>query len=315
MKIIFAGTPIFAIPFLTALHDCVEHKIIAVCTQPDRRAGRGQKLTASPVKEKSLEFHLPILQPEDWRTRELEQQLRELEPDILLDVACGALLPPNILSLPRYGCINVHPSLLPRWRGAAPLQRAILAGDEASGITIMQMNSGLDSGDVLSQVRIAITAQITTSILTAKLIKLGIPLLLQTLRNIENGMITCLKQDDTSSTYATKITKEEAHIDWSLSVEQIDRKVRAFNPVPIAHTTIDAYQIKIWQSAIITSTMPALQRDCGAIVNIAPNGIDVTTGNGVLRILRLQLPGKKMMLAKDVVHGHPQMFKIGNKFI
>lgn len=316
MKIIFAGTPAFAVPFLTALFDSNAHKIIAVCTQPDRKAGRGQKLTASPVKEKALEFHLPILQPESWRTNDFEQQLRELKPDILIDVACGILVPPNILSLPRYGCINVHPSLLPRWRGAAPLQRAILAGDEEGGITVMQMNNELDSGDVLIQAHVAITSQTTTSNLTAALIKIGVPLLFQALRNIESGKIIRIKQDDTLSTYATKIIKEEARIDWSLSAAQIDRTIRAFNPVPIAHTMIADCQIKIWQSAIMTSQIDATQHaNCGTIINIATNGIDVATGSGILRILKLQLSGKKMMLAKDVIHGHPQMFKIGDKFI
>lgn len=315
LSIIFAGTPQFAVPFLDAIINS-PHELLAVYTQPDKPAGRGLHLTSSPVKKQALTYQLPIYQPTNFRDNINQQQLQQLKPDILIDIAYGVLLPPEVLSIPRFGCINVHPSLLPRWRGAAPIQRAILAGDAVTGISIMQMDKGLDTGNILQQQAITIDPTDTTSSLANKLIKLGIDLLLDTLQKIRTHSCTSIPQEDQCSTYATKITKEEAKINWQKSAIEIDRIIRAFNPWPIAYSEIDQHTVRIWQAIPIAEydRQTELTKIPGSIIAAGKNGIDVTTGSGILRILQLQLPGKKVLPVKDILNAHADLFAIGKVF-
>lgn len=315
LRVIFAGTPQFAVPFLDALINS-PHELLAVYTQPDKPSGRGLQLTPSPVKKQALTYQLPIYQPVNFRAIAERRQLQQLEPDILIDVAYGVLLPPEVLSIPRFGCINVHPSLLPRWRGAAPIQRSILAGDAITGVTIMQMDKGLDTGNILQQQVITVDNTDTTTSLSDKLIKLGIDLLLDTLQKIQTHSCISIQQEDQYSTYATKITKEEAKINWQKNAAEIDRMIRAFNPWPVAYSEIERHTVRIWQAIPIAEydRQTELTKIPGSIIAAGKNGIDVTTGSGILRILQLQLPGKKVLPVKDILNAHADLFAIGKVF-
>jgi len=303
MKIIFAGTPEFAVPTLTALLHS-KHQVIAVYTQPDRAAGRGQKLTASAVKRAAENAGLPIFQPPTLRDEQEQQRLRELQADIMVVVAYGLLLPQAVLDAPRFGCLNVHASLLPRWRGAAPIQRAILAGDTETGVTIMQMEQGLDTGAMLLQTHCPIEAEDTSATLHEKLATLGAAALLDTVTMLEHGHLHPIPQDNALACYAKKIEKAEAKIDWHESAITIDRKIRAFNPWPTAFTAWNEQMLKVWQAKALSekSTQPA-----GAIVKIDKSGIDVASGDGILRILRLQLPGGKPISVVDFLNAKPKL--------
>jgi methionyl-tRNA formyltransferase len=350
MKIIFAGTACFAVPFLDALMHSQRHQVIAVYTQPDRPAGRGLKLTASPVKVKALCYNLPLYQPATFRasTNTADDsngikhpaqptQLQQLHADVMVTVAYGILLPPEILNIPRYGCINVHPSLLPRWRGAAPIQRALLAGDRTTGVTIMQTDAGLDTGDILQQVTLPIGEQDTTTILEQKLIAAGTTILAQTLDKIEQNTIIRTKQDHAHHTIAAKLKKEEGKIDWhNDNATTIARMVRAFNPRPIAWSFIEQdgimVPLKIWEADAVsiadggtfntTTTAGTNTRmkeikahAAGTIINASKNGIDVAAGkNSVLRIHQIQLPGKKVLAVRDLLNAHAEWFKPGKCF-
>ncbi len=305
LSIIFAGTSEFAIASLKALL-ASPHSVCAVYTKPDQPAGRGQKLTASPIKKLALEQNLPLYQPET-----LKNHIPEVTADILVDVAYGLLLPKNILTAFKYGCINVHPSLLPRWRGAAPIQRAILAGDTETGVTIMQMDEGWDTGDILKQTKIPINNTDTTAMLLDKLAKLGAELLLDVLTEIEQNKLNPILQDDAKSCYANKITKQEAELNWNLSAEELNRAVRAFNPWPIAFTKINDLIIRIWKAEAIN--VPCSNAP-GTIVNTDKKGIDVATQNGILRLLELQMPGGKILSAGEMLNARQQIFKIGKCF-
>lgn len=308
LKIIFAGTPEFAVPSLEMLLSS-RHKVIAVYTTPDRPAGRGLKLTPSPVKQFALEKNLPIYQPATLRSQEEQKKIQNLNADILVDVAYGLILTKEILTAFKFGCINLHPSLLPKWRGAAPIQRAILAGDEETGVTIMQVNEGLDTGDILRQTKVSISNQDTSATLHDKLAKIGAQLLLDTLEDLIIAKVKPVPQDDFLSCYANKITKEEGKIDWNLSAIEIDRKVRAFNPWPIAFTLLAGETVRIWQSAPIDETVKNVA--VGTIVKADKNGIDVTTGNGILRLLKLQLSGGKVLSVEELLNAKRDMFLKG----
>lgn len=314
MKIIFAGTPEFALPALKALLTTPHLQICAIYTQPDRPAGRGQKLTASPVKQFVLanNLHLPIYQPENLREVSEQEKIKQFTADVLIDVAYGIILPEEILRTPRFGCINIHPSLLPRWRGAAPIQRAILAGDEKTGVTIMQMDNGLDTGEIIKQAAMPIEQTDTTAILHPKLAELGAQLLLKTLDELQHtGKVNVTSQDNTNSTYAKKLSKEEAKIDWQQSAAQIDRMIRAFNPWPVAYSKIDGETVRIWQACTLvmpTTTTP------GTIIHSDKSGIDVATGDGILRIEKLQLAGGKILTAQNILNAKQKMFAVGKKF-
>jgi len=296
LKIIFAGTPDFSVAPLKALIDS-PHEVIAVYTQPDRPAGRGRKLTSSPVKVCALEHGILVYQPEKLKALDDQQTLIDLQADLMVVVAYGIILPEAILSAPRLGCINIHASLLPRWRGAAPIQRAILAADAQTGITIMQMDVGLDTGDMLLKTQCAIEATDTGSSLHDRLSIMGAEALMQALPGIAEGTIQGEKQDDSQSSYAKKLQKSEALIDWSRPAKEILAQVNAFNAWPVAQTPIDikrngrVQMMRIWQAQVIEGS--AKNEPPGTIVRCDREGVDVVTGAGYLRLLNIQMPGRK----------------------
>ena len=300
LKIIFAGTPEFAAASLAALLGS-EHEVIAVYTQPDRPAGRGRKLAASPVKALALEHHLPVLQPVSLRDEAVQQELAALNADVMVVVAYGLILPKPVLAAPRLGCINVHASLLPRWRGAAPIQRAILAGDAETGVTIMQMDKGLDTGDMLHIVRCPIEPTDTAEILHDRLAGLGSAALLDTLEMIAQGKAQPVGQDDAQANYAEKLQKAEALIDWQQSAEQLSRTVRAFNPWPVAFTRFDEKNLRIWLAEALPDSTDATP---GTVLAESRDGIDVATGDGILRVQQLQMPGGKALSAEQFLNAH-----------
>lgn len=310
MQIIFAGTPEFSTPSLDALIHS-QHKVIAVYTQPDRPAGRGQKLTPSAIKQLAQKHHLPVYQPATLRDTGVQQQLAHLKPDIIVVIAYGLILPIDILSVPRYGCINVHASLLPRWRGAAPIQRAILAGDTTTGVTIMQMDKGLDTGDMLNKVTCPIEAKETSASLQQKLAILGSKALLKTLEEISSGHETSTPQDSTAACYAQKIEKREARINWQLTAIELDRLIRAFNPWPMAYTYLQNQLIKIWQAEPLSQPS---KFSPGTIIGSNRNGIDVATSNGILRLLQLQMPGGRCLPVADILNAKGSLFSPGSQF-
>jgi methionyl-tRNA formyltransferase len=312
LKIIFAGTPEFAAEHLKALIGS-RHKIIAVYSQPDRPAGRGKKLTASPVKEVALAHNIPVYQPLNFKTDEAKAELAALGADLMVVVAYGLILPKAVLDTPRLGCINVHASILPRWRGAAPIQRAIEAGDAETGVTIMQMDVGLDTGDMLIKVFCPILATDTGGILHDRLLTIGTPALLEALTQIESGQIHPVKQDDSLSNYAPKLNKEEAALNWNLPAIELERKVRAFNPFPVAHTkpsgSSDESRIRIWAAKAIDKPSGAKR---GSITQIDGDGLWVACAQGQLILEQLQLPGKKAMAIGEILRGHSDLFKVGD---
>lgn len=295
----FAGTPEFAAHSLRALLSADNVTVDAVLTQPDRPKGRGRKLTPSPVKEVALTHQLPLAQPEHLRTPvDLFPALPR--PDLIIVAAYGLLLPEWFLTLPRLGCVNIHASLLPRWRGAAPIQRAIQAGDSHTGIAIMQMDKGLDTGSVWQMERIAIAPDDTGETLTAKLTELGAQTLLDALPKIIVQKESPIAQNNDLATYAHKLSKAEARIDWQMSAEEILRNIRAFNPVPVAHTLLNDESVRIYQASVCDemSTQKA-----GSIIRHDKTGLYVATCTQVLRIDILQLSGKKAMPAGELANG------------
>ncbi len=314
MKVIFAGTPKFSLPTLEGLINS-PHEICAVYTQPDRPAGRGQKLTASPVKNLALTHKLPIYQPTTLKDPEAQKQLRDLEADIFIDVAYGLLLPEIILNTPKFGCINIHPSLLPHFRGAAPIQRAILAGDTLTGVTIMRMDTGLDTGDIYKQETLTIDNTDTTASLMEKAAQIGAKLLLEVLTEIETGQAQLRPQSNDNTTYANKVSKEEGKIDWQKSAAEIARMIRAFIPWPIAYTEIENNYIRIWHAEIKNNNTSATHVDPGTIIAGSKDGIEVATGNGTLCLLKIQFPGGKPLLVHDILNAHKDLFAIGKKLL
>ncbi len=311
LRIVFAGTPDFAARHLAALLSS-EHEVIAVYTQPDRPAGRGKKLTASPVKNIALEHDIPVYQPENFKSDEAKQELAELNADIMVVVAYGLLLPQAVLDTPKLGCINVHGSILPRWRGAAPIQRSIWAGDAETGVTIMQMDIGLDTGDMLKIATLPIEATDTSTSMYEKLADLGPQALIDCLADIATGKANPVKQDDALANYAKKLSKEEARINWNDDAEHIERCVRAFNPWPMSHFIAAENSIKVWQSRVSEQTS---DKPAGTIVQADKTGIHVATGNGVLVLEQLQVPGKKAMSVQDILNSRAAWFEVGTQLI
>ncbi|MCP3129122.1 methionyl-tRNA formyltransferase [Shewanella sp. KJ2020] len=304
LNIIFAGTPDFAARHLQALLDS-HHNVIGVYTQPDRPAGRGKKLTASPVKELALANNIPVYQPGSLRKEPAQQELAALNADIMVVVAYGLILPKVVLDTPRLGCINVHGSILPRWRGAAPIQRALWAGDKTTGVTVMQMDVGLDTGDMLLKTTLPIEDDDTSASLYEKLAEQGPTALLQALEGLANGTLAAEKQDETLASYAEKLSKEEARLDWNKSAKQLWQEVRAFNPWPVSYFEHQGNTIKVWQTQVSQATSNA---EPGTIISASKKGIEVATGDGVLTLLSMQLPGKKPLSVADILNARGEWF-------
>ena len=309
LRIIFAGTPDFAARHLDALLTS-GHQIVGVFTQPDRPAGRGKKLMPGPVKVLAETHGLPVFQPASLRPEENQKLVADLNADVMVVVAYGLILPKAVLDMPRQGCVNVHGSLLPRWRGAAPIQRALWAGDAETGVTIMKMDVGLDTGDMLYKLARPITAEDTSATLYDKLADLGPQGLIETLQQLADNTATPEVQDEAQVTYAEKLSKEEARIDWSLSAAQLERCIRAFNPWPMSWLMIDEQPVKVWKASVINGNASA---EPGTIIDASKNGIQVTTGEGILNLESLQPAGKKAMSAQDLLNSRREWFIPGNR--
>ncbi|KFN19831.1 methionyl-tRNA formyltransferase [Aeromonas bestiarum] len=309
LKLIFAGTPDFAARHLAALLSS-DHEVVAVYTQPDKPAGRGQKLTASPVKELALAHDLPVYQPASLRKEEAQAELAALGADLMVVVAYGLILPKAVLDTPRLGCINVHGSLLPRWRGAAPIQRSIWAGDAETGVTIMQMDVGLDTGAMIRKVSCPIAADETSASLYDKLAELGPQALVDTLDAMAAGETAAEAQDDALANYAEKLSKEEARINWSMEAVAIERCIRAFNPWPISWFEVAGQTVKVWQAEVVAQDHG---QTAGTLLKADKQGIDIATGKGVLRLLSLQPPGKKAMSVTDLLNSRRDWFEPGTQ--
>ncbi|MEL0634561.1 methionyl-tRNA formyltransferase [Pseudoalteromonas carrageenovora] len=297
LRIIFAGTPDFAARHLQALIQS-EHQIVGVYSQPDRPAGRGKKLKASEVKALALEHNLPVFQPESLKSDDALAELKSLNADIMIVVAYGLILPKVILEAPRLGCLNVHGSILPRWRGAAPIQRAIWAGDEQTGVTIMQMDEGLDTGDMLHISRCAINADETSASLYTKLAELGPDALIETVNKLAKGELVAEPQNDELANYAKKLSKDEANIDWSMDAAQIERNIRSFNPWPVCFTQMGEQTVKIYQAQVVEQTGSA-----GQVLSSDKTGVVVACGKHAICITQLQPQGKKPMAINDFLNG------------
>lgn len=305
LRIVFAGTPEFAARHLQALLDA-GHPVVGVYTQPDRPAGRGQKLMPSPVKQLASQHNIPLFQPSSLRDPMAQAELAALRPDLLLVVAYGLILPQAVLDIPRLGCINSHASLLPRWRGAAPIQRAIQAGDGESGVTLMQMEAGLDTGPMLCKVSTPISAEDTAGSLHDRLAELGAQAMAAAIGPLVRGELRGEKQDDSLATYAHKLNKDEARIDWQQPATELDRQIRAFNPWPISHAQLDGETVKVLSAVPEQASGPA-----GTILSANKDGLTVACGEGALRLTRLQMPGGKALAFADLFNSRRDQFACG----
>jgi methionyl-tRNA formyltransferase len=296
LRIAFAGTPQFALPALRALLSS-RHQVVGVLTQPDRPAGRGRELRASPIKLLALEHHLPVAQPASLKTAEGRAALHGWSPDLLVVVAYGLILPPAVLMLPRMGCLNIHGSVLPRWRGAAPIQRAVLAGDAETGITIMQLDEGLDTGPVLLERRRPIGLHDTAGDLHDALAELGAAALLEAIEGLASGELLPRAQSSEGVSYAAKIDKAEARIDWADTAMQVDRKIRAFNPWPVAETRLAGEGLRLLRASVADAV--GREASPGTVLGLADDGLRVACGEGVLAVSELQRAGKRPVSARD----------------
>jgi methionyl-tRNA formyltransferase len=306
VKIIFAGTPHFAASALAALMK--EHQIVAVLTQPDRPSGRGMHLTASPVKQLAIQHGLPVLQPATLKNEEAQQDIASLAADVMVVAAYGLILPKAVLQMPRKGCLNIHASLLPRWRGAAPIQRAILAGDAETGITIMQMDEGLDTGAMLVKKICAIAADDTAQSLHDKLAELGAQAITEALQEMECGNLHPEQQNTQQATYAAKLTKDEAQLDWNQDAKQLERAVRGYFPFPTAYALFGETPIKILGASLGAGK----EATAGNVIAVDKERIHVACGKGVLALEILQKPGGKALPVAQFVQGFP--IKVGDRF-
>ncbi|MDG9923445.1 MULTISPECIES: methionyl-tRNA formyltransferase [unclassified Pseudomonas] len=305
MRIVFAGTPEFAASHLQALLDA-GREIVAVYTQPDRPAGRGQKLMPSPVKQLALQHGIAAYQPQTLRDPAAQAELATLNADLMVVVAYGLILPQVVLDTPRLGCINSHASLLPRWRGAAPIQRAVQAGDASSGVTVMQMEAGLDTGPMLLKVSTTITADDTGGSLHDRLAQLGSAAVVEAVGKLAAGELHGEVQDDSLATYAHKLNKDEARLDWSRPADELERLVRAFNPWPICHSTLNGEALKV-----LAAQLGEGKGAPGTILAADKAGLTVACGEGALRLTRLQLPGGKPLAFADLYNSRREQFAVG----
>ena len=312
LRIVFAGTPDFAAHHLRALLAESSFEVVAVYSQPDRPAGRGKKLQASPVKQLAQSHDIPVQQPTSFKAEEARQQLAAYQADVMVVVAYGLLLPQAVLDLPRYGCINVHGSLLPRWRGAAPIQRALWAGDKETGVAIMRMEAGLDTGPVLLEQRLAITATDTSATLYEKLAQIGPQALISCLHQLPAILAQMQEQDEAAACYAKKLSKEEAELDWQQSAETLERWIRAFNPWPICWLRANNNEIiKVWRADVVAGS----EKAPGTVLQADKQGIVIQTADQALRILELQPAGKKAMSAADFLNGRQEWFAVASQLI
>ncbi|MDP2248260.1 MAG: methionyl-tRNA formyltransferase [Nitrosomonadales bacterium] len=298
MKILFAGTPEFAVPALQALINAGHH-VSLVLTQPDRPSGRGMKLKASPVKQLALANMIEVFQPETLKDVEAQARIAQEHADVMIVAAYGLIIPTSVLGMPRFGCYNIHASLLPRWRGAAPIQRALLAGDPETGVTIMEVVPALDAGAMVSRGVLPITERDTAQTLHDGLAEIGSTLMVKAMQQLEqDGRLAAVPQDESLVTYAHKLDKSEAAIDWNQSASYVSRQVRAFNPFPVAHTTLNDEVCRVWMASHLSG------KDQPAKVIDTSDGIQVGCGEGILRIEELQMPGGKRLTAKEFLQGH-----------
>jgi methionyl-tRNA formyltransferase len=307
LKIIFAGTPEFAAEALGALL-AKQYDVVAVLTQPDRPAGRGMQLNPSPVKQLAEQRGIKVLQPHNLKSAEVQQQLAEFKADVMVVAAYGLILPISVLQMPRYGCLNIHASLLPRWRGAAPVQRAILAGDKETGITIMQMDAGLDTGDMLLKKTCQIAPSDTAQTLLDKLSKLGAESIVEVLQRLQHGSLLAEPQDPAQASYASKLNKSEAQLNWTQSAVQLESAVRGYNPFPVAYSTFHNIPVKIWRSTKVDD----ISGEPGIVLAIDTRGVVVACGQGALGLEVMQRPNGKALPFKQFLQGFP--IKVGDRF-
>ena len=308
MRIVFAGTPEFAAQHLQALLEA-GRQVVAVYTQPDRPAGRGQKLMPSPVKQLAVEHGIPVFQPQTLRDPAAQAELAALQPDLMVVVAYGLILPQVVLDIPRLGCINSHASLLPRWRGAAPIQRAVEAGDAESGVTVMQMEAGLDTGPMLLKVSTPIGAEDTGGTLHDRLAELGARAIVEAVNGLEAGTLNGEAQDDALACYAHKLSKDEARLDWNRPAVELERQIRALHPWPICHSSLSGEAVKVHAAQLADGTgVP------GTILDAGKDGVRVACGQGALLLTRLQLPGGKPLAFADLYNSRREQFAAGLVF-
>lgn len=308
LRVVFAGTPDFAAMSLQAVLNS-QHQVIQVLTQPDRPQGRGKKVVFSDTKQLALDHDITVWQPQSLRSPEVVEQLKALQPDVLVVVAYGLIIPPEVLAIPKFGCLNVHGSLLPRWRGAAPIHRAIQAGDKETGATIMLMDEGLDTGPMLYKVSTPIAADDTGGSLYQRVAQQGAEALVEVLDNLEHYIAHQVSQDDSQATYAHKLTKAEGALDWQKSAQELARQVRAFNPWPVAWAQLENNTLRVWAAEANNQ-----EGTPGEIISASEAGIEVACAQGSLLITSLQMPGKKRLTAQEVLNGHGDLFAVGNRF-
>lgn len=308
MRIVFMGTPDFAVPCLNSIHR--EYEVIAVYSQPDKPKGRGKKVQPTPVKKSACEKNIPVFQPDNLKSDEAYEELKALKPDCIVVVAYGQILSKRILDIPKYGCINVHASLLPAYRGAAPINWAIVNGEKVSGVTTMFMDVGLDTGDMIHKEEVLIDPAMTAGELHDLLAQKGSELILKSLDALKNENAPREKQNNSESSYASMMDKEMSRIDWHMDAEKIHNRVRGFNPWPVAYTEYNGLRMKVYKSEIMNGRS---QEDPGTILNVSPLGIEVATGNGILKIIEIQFPGSKKMGIKEYLLGHAisKAYKLG----
>jgi len=299
MKIVFMGTPDFAVPCLDVCHE--HHEVIGVFTQPDRPKGRGKKLAAPPVKERALELGYEVYQPEKLKTPEMVSLLKDLAPDCIVVVAYGQILSKEILDIPPHGCINVHGSLLPKYRGAAPINWCIVHGEKETGITTMYMDVGLDTGDMIHKDTIAIPEDMNFGELYTELKPMGASVLKKSLEAIADGTAPRTPQNDADSCYAPLLNKKIAMIDWTKSASDIHNHIRGFNPIPVALTTYNGERVKVFTSEVLSETT---DKASGTILSVSKEGLDVATGNGVVRLVEVQFPNKKRLHVSQLILGY-----------